>query len=230
MDAESFERLCTESLAELVGHRAMVAAVGRISQDDCAVRHAWNFGCPPDLFGDITSEGAKASQPTLKRWLKAEAPIFIDAVEGESKGTNVGLALARHKLECFAVHGIVDGGGSLGSCVAVFGLDPKDRVRVTEGLRLVVPYLHAALMRLCRERSLQATRMLTERERQLIRLVVEGHSNPQIARQWSRSVATVRNLLHVLMSKLNVSSRAQLAVIAIQTGLLESPIPLPPIF
>lgn len=227
MDAESFERLCTESLPKLIGHQAMLAAVGRVTHDDCTVLHAWNFGCPPDLFDTITLAGAR--QPTLTRWLKVEAPIFIDSSESENKDSNVGLALARYKLKCRAVHGIVDGGGSLGSCVAFFGLDPSDRVRVTEGLRLVVPYLHVALMRLCRERSVQATLTLTERERQLVRLVVEGLSNPQIARQWSRSVATVRNLLHGLMLKLKVSSRAQLAVFAIQSGLLDSGIPLPPI-
>jgi DNA-binding CsgD family transcriptional regulator len=226
MDAQGLRTLCTQELPDLIGHRAMFAAVGRIARDDCTVLHAWNFGCPPELFEQITMTGSRSSQPTFALWLKTESPMFIDTTVGAD--TSIATALTRHGLECRAVHGIVDGCGSLGSCIACFGLCPDDRIRVTEGLRLIVPYLHVSLMRMCREKSMQLAATLTDRERQLIRLVVEGQTNPQIAREWCRSVATVRNLLHVLMNKLGVNTRAQLAVAAIQTGLLDSEIPLPP--
>ena len=226
MDAQVLQTLCTEELPDLIGHRAMFAAVGRIARDDCTVLHAWNFGCPAELFEQITMTGSRSSQPTFALWRQTESPIFIETAAGVSG--SVATALTRHGLECRALHGIVDGCGSLGSCIACFGLHPDDRIRVTEGLRLIVPYLHVSLMRMCREKSMQLVATLTDRERQLIRLVVDGQTNPQIARAWCRSVATVRNLLHVLMNKLGVSTRAQLAVAAIQTGLLDPEIPLPP--
>lgn len=236
MDSAKFKWLCAEQLPALIGHQAMFAVVGRMSAQDYTVFQAWNFGYPPELFVHLRGGRTMSSQPTLIRWLKAEKPLFIDAdtndgasAEVPDAGTGVSATLARHGLSCRAVHGIVDGGGAMGSCFAFFGLRTDDRTRVIEGLRLVVPYLHVALMRLCRERSMQLRCALTGRERQLIHLVIEGQTNPQIAKEWNRSVATVRNLLHGLMAKLDVSSRAQLVAIAIQTGLLDSGLPLPPI-
>ncbi|AGW40784.1 LuxR family transcriptional regulator [Leifsonia xyli subsp. cynodontis DSM 46306] len=66
-------------------------------------------------------------------------------------------------------------------------------------------------------RSYDATRMfatainLTEREREISRLVASGLSNPQIAARLVLSVRTVESHLHRIMRKTSVSNRAELA-------------------
>jgi NarL family two-component system response regulator LiaR len=59
---------------------------------------------------------------------------------------------------------------------------------------------------------------LTSREIEVVRLVVRGHSNVEIARALGIQLQTVKNLLSALYGKLGVSTRLQLAVLALRTG------------
>ncbi|MFW5692254.1 MAG: response regulator [Chloroflexota bacterium] len=61
---------------------------------------------------------------------------------------------------------------------------------------------------------------LTERELDVLRLVVRGSSNPQIADQLCISVNTVKVHLRNIMEKLQVKNRAQAAAHAIEQGLV----------
>jgi predicted ATPase/DNA-binding CsgD family transcriptional regulator len=56
---------------------------------------------------------------------------------------------------------------------------------------------------------------LTQREREIVELLVRGMSNPQIAFRLSISVGTVRSHVDHILSKLGVHSRAQVAVWAL---------------
>ena len=58
---------------------------------------------------------------------------------------------------------------------------------------------------------------LTRREQQIAGLLAEGLSNKQIARKLSIEVSTVKNHVHNILVKLEVSSRSQ-AVYALQQG------------
>ncbi|MGW7518237.1 response regulator transcription factor [Streptomyces sp. NPDC054796] len=62
---------------------------------------------------------------------------------------------------------------------------------------------------------------LTEREREVLVHVAAGHSNADISAQLNISVATVKTHVSRLFSKLQAHDRAQLVVIAYETGLVE---------
>ncbi len=59
---------------------------------------------------------------------------------------------------------------------------------------------------------------MTTREIDIVHLVVRGLSNAQIAEQLGIQLQTVKNLLSALYGKLGVSTRLQLAVLALRTG------------
>jgi DNA-binding NarL/FixJ family response regulator len=59
----------------------------------------------------------------------------------------------------------------------------------------------------------------TDREHDVLRLLVEGHSNRQIAQELQVSESTVKNHLHALYSKMGVESRGQAISEAIRRGL-----------
>ncbi|MCX4745386.1 response regulator transcription factor [Kitasatospora sp. NBC_01287] len=61
---------------------------------------------------------------------------------------------------------------------------------------------------------------LTSRELDVLRLVGQGLSNPEIAGRLVVSVATVKTHLNRIMAKLSLSSRAQAVVLAYETGLV----------
>lgn len=61
---------------------------------------------------------------------------------------------------------------------------------------------------------------LTARETEILQLLAQGQTNPQIARALVVSPGTVKNHVRHIIAKLQVSDRTQAAVRAIELGLL----------
>jgi DNA-binding NarL/FixJ family response regulator len=63
--------------------------------------------------------------------------------------------------------------------------------------------------------------LLTEREIDVLKLVAKGFSNPQISKELSVTVNTVKSHIKSILDKLNVENRTQAATYALQHGLVE---------
>ena len=74
-----------------------------------------------------------------------------------------------------------------------------------------------------KEKHIDATapNSLTPRERDVLRLVIEGQSNKEIGRALSISEDTAKKHVQTILSKLGVSDRTQAAVKAVRAGLVE---------
>ncbi|MGB3401592.1 MAG: response regulator transcription factor [Microcoleaceae cyanobacterium] len=62
---------------------------------------------------------------------------------------------------------------------------------------------------------------LSEREMQVLNLLVEGKSNPQIAKELYLSPNTIKVHVRGIMNKLTVDDRVQAAVVALRSGLVQ---------
>lgn len=71
------------------------------------------------------------------------------------------------------------------------------------------------------QQSKQAFGGLTRRERQVAILVAQGKSNPEIAAELFITVRTTKTHITNILTKLNFSSRSQIAVWVVEKGLLE---------
>ncbi len=85
-------------------------------------------------------------------------------------------------------------------------LDPQIASHVLEHLRPVVPS--------------QNIGTLSERELEVLKLLVEGKSNPEIATVLYISLSTVKAHIRSIMTKLAVDDRVQAAVVALRSGLV----------
>jgi len=63
---------------------------------------------------------------------------------------------------------------------------------------------------------------MTNREIQVVKLLVRGQSNAAIAVELGIQIQTVKNLLSGLYAKLGVSTRLQLVLLALRTGFIAS--------
>jgi len=63
---------------------------------------------------------------------------------------------------------------------------------------------------------------MTNREIQVVRLLVRGEPNARIAAELGIQIQTVKNLLSGLYAKLGVSTRLQLVLLALRTGFIAS--------
>jgi len=84
-----------------------------------------------------------------------------------------------------------------------------DHIRaIASGTAVLSPDVLKTIMEPSRE-SLQA---LTERETDIVELVAQGLSNKEISEQLYLSLGTVRNMLTVILDKLELRDRTQLAI------------------
>ncbi len=63
---------------------------------------------------------------------------------------------------------------------------------------------------------------LTERELEVLRLLAQGYSNPEIAQRMHLAAGTIRNYVSTILQKLGVGDRTQAAVVALQRGLISN--------
>ena len=100
-----------------------------------------------------------------------------------------------------------------------------DAVReVANGGRYVHPALGARLVQAeAQERAQAEEDPLSEREREVLRLLALGHTNQEIAKMLYLSVRTVETHRAHIMQKLRLTTRAELVRYAIDQGLLEEP-------
>jgi two-component system, NarL family, response regulator LiaR len=89
-----------------------------------------------------------------------------------------------------------------------------------EGQVQLSPQAAARLMR--EVRAPESPEALTERETEVLRLLAQGQSNKEIARQLSIGEKTVKTHVSSILGKLNVSSRTQAALYAVRIGLVAS--------
>jgi DNA-binding NarL/FixJ family response regulator len=99
-----------------------------------------------------------------------------------------------------------------------------DAVReVARGGRYVHPALGARLVAADAEEQKRAeSDPLSEREREVLRLLALGHTNQEIARMLYISVRTAETHRAHIMQKLRLQSRAELVRYALEQGLLEA--------
>jgi two-component system response regulator NreC len=95
---------------------------------------------------------------------------------------------------------------------------------VADGGRYVHPALGARLIAAdAKERAEAEEDPLSDREREVLRLLALGHTNQEIAQMLYLSVRTVETHRAHIMQKLRLSTRAELVRYAIDQSLLEEP-------
>jgi len=95
---------------------------------------------------------------------------------------------------------------------------------VRHSIRGAYWFLGQALRRLCDASGLNKDQFdgLTARERDIAALIAQGKSNKEIAEGLSLSNRTVEAHISRILPKLNFSSRSQIAVWAVEKGLLKN--------
>ncbi|MBA2810705.1 response regulator transcription factor [Streptomyces sp. KM273126] len=158
--------------------------------------------------------------------LSATTTICADP---ELSGTRV-LILTTFEIDEYVARALRAGAsGFLGKDVSADAL--LDGIRtVASGESLLSPVATRTLITRFLSTPAPSTRLgppdalsaLTTREREVMALAAEGHSNDEIAGKLAVSPLTVRTHIHRAMTKLGARDRAQLVVIAYQSGLVRA--------
>ncbi len=100
---------------------------------------------------------------------------------------------------------------------------------VLRGEAALTPYLASRILQeFARQRQREEVMTgypggLTEREKDVLQLVVEGYSNKEIGGFLNIAESTVKRHLHNILEKLQMENRVQAAAYAVRTGLVNPP-------
>ncbi|SEF18666.1 helix-turn-helix transcriptional regulator [Jiangella alba] len=179
-------------------------------------------------LGDVDAPASRAALLTCRAELLAAGGDATGAARGYAAAAAAWAALPRpydaaltleRQARCLLRAGRADDGAALLSDVfhALAGLGARtDAARVGTGLR----ELGVQVRRTWRRGRRGYGDQLSPRELEVVRLVVTGRTNREIAGALSRSPKTVAGQLNSAMRKLGVTSRTALAVKALEAGLL----------
>jgi two-component system, NarL family, nitrate/nitrite response regulator NarL len=95
-------------------------------------------------------------------------------------------------------------------------------IRAARGETVVAPAMTAKLVRMLDGKNNSATSLLeslTQREREILKHLAKGESNKAIARELDISYDTVKLHVRHILAKLNLSSRVEAAVFAVENKL-----------
>jgi two-component system, NarL family, response regulator LiaR len=194
-------------LEQALGDYAQFSVIGRTDNGLSGVEMAlkpdvvvMDIGLPR-LDGIAATERIKTALPQVRIVMltshTAETEILAALSSGADayciKGVNVDRLVA-------AIEAAQDG--------AVY-LDPQIARRVLEHLKPPIP----------RESDVPLS-PLSQRETDVLRLIVRGFSNPEIASELFLSPNTIKTHIRGIMNKLAVDDRVQAAVVALRTGLV----------
>lgn len=94
---------------------------------------------------------------------------------------------------------------------------------VYKGEAFIAPYMKEKMQHVASkmQKAFSSKSSLTPREKEILQLIVDGRTNPEIAQQLFLSVKTVDNYRTNIMMKLDVNNAAALVTKALRSGLAE---------
>lgn len=199
-----------DGIRALLGLHDDFEIVGETSQGDEAVEKAHELA-PDVIIMDITMPGMDGLEATRR-------------IRKKNPGAKV-LVLTQHDNREYILSSIKAGAAGYVPKRAL-GSDLVSAIRaVHQGDSFLYPSVAAVLIEDYRRQAEgEPYDRLTEREREILRLIADGHTSRQISEMLFISLKTVLNHRTKIMEKLNIHNRSELVKYAIRKGIVTTDI------
>ncbi|NJL54775.1 response regulator transcription factor [bacterium] len=152
----------------------------------------------PQLDGIEATQQIKAQRPDLKVVILTSHHTETEIIAALASGADAYCIKGNNLERLLNVIALVQEG--------TIYLDPQIARIVVENLRSSVP--------------IGKLPQLSARELEVLKLIVEGYTNREIASMLFLSFSTVKHYIRNIMNKLSVDDRVQVAVVALRSGLV----------
>ncbi|MEN9520522.1 MAG: hypothetical protein RLZZ381_3110 [Cyanobacteriota bacterium] len=152
----------------------------------------------PRLDGIAAAEKIRTQLPTVKIVMLTSHTIQTEVIAALAAGADAYCVKGAKVEQLINAIAVVQDGATY--------LDPQIAKLVVENLKPPTPNDQIG--------------NLSEREIEILELIVEGKSNPQIAKTLHLSPNTIKTHVRSIMNKLTVNDRVQAAVVALRSGLI----------
>lgn len=215
-------------LQALLPHESLVCCLhGKNGVCASVQQFSWKPYFAESELGQSVQSGSGRFARLLELWSAAAKPVLIDLAELEGRFSDD--ALFAEPLETFswaAAHGVRGHDGTAISSFIFFGATESLDKPHSLILELVVPHMHSALVRaLAADEdpvAMVPASAISAREREVLKLISDGKTNPEIAQILYLSPFTVKSHIKNIFKKLNTTSRSQAVALALARGLISS--------
>jgi len=205
VDDHEVVRLGLKSLLE---HNDQFEVVGEASTANQAVERVDEYH-PDVVLMDVRlpgPSGIKACEEINERWPDVRVVILTSFAEDEMLFSAIRAGASGYILKQIGAEGLIS--AIEAACRGEALLDPAVTKRVFQEVR-----------RAGKEEEAAAFSSLSEQEKHVLALVSEGKTNREIAEALFLGEGTVRNYVSSILSKLNVSNRAEAAAYSVSHNL-----------
>jgi NarL family two-component system response regulator LiaR len=162
---------------------------------------------PDVILMDLVMEemdGIEATKAILKDWPEAKIIIVTSFIDDEKVYPAIEAGAAGYMLKTSTAHEIADA------------------IRATQrGERVLEPEVTTKMVNRMTNKTIQLHEDLTNREREVLRLISQGKSNQEIADELFITLKTVKTHVSNILSKLEVEDRTQAAIYAFKHKLVK---------
>jgi transcriptional regulator EpsA len=223
----------------LVPHQIAVCGVYQRAARDLQFEIFNSILVPQPILNRLGDSRSPLMQMIVGNWIERQRrPLAIDlhTLGGVATGYDAA-RLIELGIDELLVHGVSrpERPAELESFFVFASVNRRSTESQQTYLDMLLPYLHTTWLRaLTTERELvgvvskstqsrpaSGNALITDRERQILSLVREGHSNQQIGEQLSISALTVKNHVQKILRKLSAVNRAQAVAKAMTLDLLD---------
>lgn len=214
---EEFCVWAKKDLQQIFPHGVLICGIGQIEQQGARIQHLLSTNLSLEYMRALQKMGGMGASPVFIKWLETRRPILFELAS--QKICSVWTEnFRKHDLQNMAAHGQCDLNSHTTSYFCFCKIPGKLTSRHEKLLEMLVPHLHLALIRAfkgAKNKSPNAKLSdLSKREYEILQWISDGKANLEIAMQLGICESTVKNHVHRIFIKLNVSSRTQAVVIA----------------
>jgi DNA-binding CsgD family transcriptional regulator len=175
-------------------------------------------GYPQEFLATLENPLDLNSRGCFAWWVSNRKAFFLDET-GARDEQDAPIPATRREIEeierfalgAVAAHGVIDPYVNAGTYISFSGVPRTRPKRTLAALDLIAPVLHSLFLatKQAEEPRVDLT-ALTDRQRELVDLALEGLSDKAIARRLSISDHTVGNHFRAIYAQLGISKRSQL--------------------
>jgi len=215
------------ALQSLLPHRLLLCAF-HAPADEVRVEKFSDYVFPSAHFREICCSQNGLIARMVDNWRRGDGQPFLLSSSMDALNQAFAVELGRYELGNVALHCMHDVKGQPCSQFLLARIPGPVGPRYAYMLQLLIPYMHAALMRTQvheqRQRPVarNARAALTEREAEILTWVQHGKNNSQIGQQLNISPLTVKNHVQNILKKLGVQNRAEAVAKGISQKLISA--------
>jgi len=220
-DIKCFEAFIRECVRPMIPHRSFIAGLGRVTVDYLDVKAVIPVDCPDGMGEKVKLNTTMADRTVINEWLKLRKPLLIDIdLHGHMMSEFEKLEIKEFDLGRLGIHGQIDVSGRMASYFS-FSHIPSLDTELAKLIEILSPHIHVAFMRTVQNVNNDEPAVnLSTKEMQVLKWIVLGRSNKEIALLLNKSERTVKNQVHAILNKIGAANRAEAINIADVLGLL----------